>query len=119
MFTNPNLSHSEILELIYGNCCEGLIIVDAEGIVRYFNQAMERITGIGRDRVIGRHVSQYSRISRLPAVLVEGEPQLDVRCKGFKKVIMNRIPSAKTDGLSGHSVFTSSKNANLKSAARI
>lgn len=42
---------------------EGIIITDAEGTIIYYNRALERMEGLRREEVIGRHLMDVYRVT--------------------------------------------------------
>ncbi len=42
---------------------EGIIITDADGTIIYYNRALERMEGLSRDEVIGRHLMDVYRVT--------------------------------------------------------
>ena len=49
-----------VLEFIH----DGIWVIDAEGVTRRVNRAMERIAGIKAEEVVGRHVTEPLREGR-------------------------------------------------------
>jgi PAS domain S-box-containing protein len=72
---------------------DGMIAVDAEGIVTLFNRAAEEITGLSADDVTGRPASECIPDTKLHTVLIGGEPGLnEQQYLGNKVVLTNRVP---------------------------
>ncbi len=72
---------------------DGLVMIDARGIVRYVNEANTRITGLTRDEVLGRFVTDVVPYSRLYDVLSTGKPQTGVRTRvRDREVLSNIVP---------------------------
>ncbi|MEW5913473.1 MAG: sigma 54-interacting transcriptional regulator [Thermodesulfobacteriota bacterium] len=91
-FTMADFSPPELMELVLENAYQGVIVIDEKGMVRYFNRAMEEISGLKREDIIGRHVTAYSSVTRLHMVLETGKAELGIKCQLWDNVILNRIP---------------------------
>ncbi|MFH2127787.1 MAG: PAS domain-containing protein, partial [Pseudomonadota bacterium] len=87
-----DFSPPELMELVLENAYQGVIVIDEKGLVRYFNRAMEDISGLKREEIIGKHVKSYSRVTRLHKVLASGNAELGIKCQQWDNVILNRIP---------------------------
>lgn len=86
---------------------DGVVVVDAAGIVRYVNLAHERITGLKCARTVGRHVLEVVPDSSLPEVLATGRELIGVRTRvGDREVVSNIVP-IRSEGkiIGGVSVF--------------
>ncbi|MBW1734616.1 MAG: sigma-54-dependent Fis family transcriptional regulator [Deltaproteobacteria bacterium] len=97
MESSLEFSVADLAELALEHAYEGVIVIDHLGIIRYFNRAMENISRLKREDVLGRHVKAYAKVTRLHKVLETGEPELGIRCDVWDDVILNRIP-IKKDG---------------------
>lgn len=72
---------------------DGVVIVDQLGIVRYVNEANDRITGMNKEDVIGKHVRDVVPDSHLLDVLATGRSITDKLTRvGDKIVISNIVP---------------------------
>lgn len=72
---------------------EGVLAIDARGLVTLFNTAAERLMGIPADAVLGRHVRDVIPNTRLHIVLDTGEAELDqIQDTGLTTVMTNRVP---------------------------
>ena len=60
----PNNSEAAWLRAVVDTAVDGIIVINAEGIVQMFNQACERIFGYPAEEVIGQNVKML-----MPAVL--------------------------------------------------
>ncbi|MDA3951247.1 MAG: sigma-54-dependent Fis family transcriptional regulator [Spirochaeta sp.] len=56
---------------------EGIIAIDRSAVVTLFNRAAEHILSIDSAYAIGRRIEEVLPVTRLPAVLESGEPELD------------------------------------------
>lgn len=97
----PGFSPLELSELVLEDTYQGVIVVDEKGIVRYFNRAMEEMTGLRRQEIIGKHVKTYSRFTRLHLVLKTGQAELGIKCDHRENVVLNRIPIRKEGRIIG------------------
>jgi PAS domain S-box-containing protein len=78
---------------------DGMIAVNASGIVTLFNRAAERITGLQSDKVIGRLAVEAIPNTRLHIVLATGEPELNKQQNlGTTVIITNRVPIRSEEG---------------------
>ena len=92
------MSHTEnrppasLLELILESAYEGIVFTDNDGIIRYYNKAMERLSGMRKEDVIGKPVTTYTEATRLPVVLKTGKAEIRSLCTTWDHGIVNRIP---------------------------
>ncbi|MFZ5633045.1 MAG: sigma-54 interaction domain-containing protein [Bacillota bacterium] len=99
----------EILNTIVDNEYEGLIYVDADGIVRYINQGYADFLNINREAIIGRFINDIIPQSTLVDVMKSGKPQFgDVWKINGQHVLVHRWPifkDGKVVGCIGKSMF--------------
>ena len=83
----------ELLEALLDNPHESLILVDAQGIVRYITTSNESFYRASRDEAIGRHISELNPDSQLPRILKTGRAEIGelFRLRGKERIIA-RIP---------------------------
>lgn len=80
-------------EIILNSTHDGMIAVDEKGLVRLFNAAAQRITGIPPEKVLGRHASHVIPNSRLHIVLKTAEPEINqLQWLGDTRIITSRVP---------------------------
>ena len=101
MLTMEDFSSSELMELVLENAYQGVIVIDDKGMVRFFNKAMEQISGLKRQNILGRHVTEYSEMTRLHLVLKSGNAELGIKCQKWDDVILNRIPIRRNGNIIG------------------
>ncbi|WP_371366216.1 Arginine utilization regulatory protein RocR [Sporomusa rhizae] len=78
-----------ILDSIY----DGVLIADAESVVRYINPEYTRITGVKRDTIIGRPLTDVRPGAILPQVIKSGVPMGGVyRCVGEVEYVVDMAP---------------------------
>jgi PAS domain S-box-containing protein len=53
MRTTPLFESDQLLRTIVDNLCEGIVVVDREGVVLFWSQGAERITGYTSAEVVG------------------------------------------------------------------
>lgn len=70
---------------------DGVVAVDSAGIVVYANEANTRITGLTREQVIGRHVSEVVPDSHILDVLAAREPLIGVQTRVSDHVVVSNI----------------------------
>ncbi|HYF93153.1 MAG TPA: sigma 54-interacting transcriptional regulator [Symbiobacteriaceae bacterium] len=72
---------------------DGVVAVDAAGMVTAFNPVAETITGIPSSQALGRSITQLIPGSRLPAVIDCGSAELgEMQEIGRVQVVTNRVP---------------------------
>jgi PAS domain S-box-containing protein len=73
---------------------DGIIAVDAEGVVSLFNRTAERITGLKSEEVKGKPAVEVIPNTRLHIVLKTGEPELNQQqvLSGTTAIVTNRTP---------------------------
>jgi len=81
------------IEIILDSTHDGMIAVNAAGMVTLFNKAAERITGLKAEDVLGRPAVESIPNTRLQIVLSSGEPELNQQqVLGNTVIITNRVP---------------------------
>jgi transcriptional regulator with PAS, ATPase and Fis domain len=66
----------ELLLALLENPYEGLILIDADGIIRFMSSLNKESCPINVETAIGRHISEVSPDSRLPRVLKTGKAEI-------------------------------------------
>lgn len=81
-------------ELIFNAINDGMIVVNASGVISVFNQSAEKITGISKHNAIGKHILQVIPSSRLPRVMETKRTEInqELTFHNGTKVITTRIP---------------------------
>ena len=81
------------LDVILSSTNDAMIAVDKEGKITLFNRAAEKITGFPESVVIGRHIEDIVRSTRLPYILKTGESELNQKQPlGNTVIITSRMP---------------------------
>jgi PAS domain S-box-containing protein len=81
------------LEILLNSTHDGMIAVDAAGVITLFNRAAERIFGLKASTVIGRKAVEVIPNTRLPIVLSSGQEELNQQQHiGSTAIITNRVP---------------------------
>jgi len=70
-----------LLFALLDNPYEGLIVVDADGIVRFMSSATEGFYPISPREAVGRHVTEVSPHTKLPRVLQTGKAEIGTTMK--------------------------------------
>lgn len=84
---------AEELRTIINFAHEGIIATDKHGVITVFNPSAEKITGISRQSVIGRLVSEVIPSTGLNRVVETRQPELSqIQTIGNVKILTNRIP---------------------------
>ena len=101
----------ELLEALLDNPYEGLILVDADGIVRFMSSSNDGVYPIPNKDVIGRHITEVSPHTRLPRVLKTGRAEIGrSMILQRKNRVIARIPivkDGKVIGVAGKLMFRS------------
>ncbi len=99
----------EILDLIADNDYEGVIFVDADGIVRFISRGYADFLNISREAIVGRYVNDIIPQSMLVEVMRSGRPQFgEVWNINGRHVLVHRWPiyrDGKLVGCLGKSIF--------------
>lgn len=104
-------AHSEdVLKLILDTAYEGIVLVDAGGLIQEMNQPYLNLLGVSRDEVIGRHVVDVIENTRLHVVLETGIPERGhIQIIHDHEMIVHRLPiwkEGKVIGAIGMLIFT-------------
>ena len=81
------------LEHVLEHCLNGIIIIDNNGIIKYFNQTAKRMMNITKEQIIGEKIVDIIPTTGLIQVLASGEP-MDYQKFSLDEVtiIANRRP---------------------------
>jgi len=81
------------LDVVLNSTHDAMIAIGADGVVRLFNAAAERLLDCPGEGMVGRHVSEVIPNSRLHHVLQTGEPELNQLQELDRiRIITNRVP---------------------------
>lgn len=81
------------IAVVLNSTHDGMIAVNAAGMVNLFNKAAERITGLRAGDVLGRPAVEAIPNTRLHIVLASGQQELNRQQKiGDTMIITNRVP---------------------------
>ena len=80
-------------ELGFETAYEGLAVVDADGVIRLFNESYSRFVGVSKEEAIGQKADQVIDNTRLPVVLKTGIPERSQahRLQG-QNLVVHRLP---------------------------
>lgn len=93
---------AEILNIILDSAYEGVAVVDENGIIKQFNDAYSRFTGIKKGDAIGRHVKEVIDNTNLHNTVKTGVPERGViQYINGQPMVVNRIPIFKNDKIVG------------------
>lgn len=89
-------------ELCFDTAYEGLTVVDADGIIRLFNESYSRFVGVSKEEAIGQKADQVIDNTRLPVVLKTGIPERSQahRLRG-QNLVVHRLPIWKENQVIG------------------
>ena len=81
------------LQAILDAANEGIIAIDAHGIVEIYNKAAERIFGIETIKVLGQQIAECIPSTRLDQVALSGQAEDDqIQNIGDVQILTNRVP---------------------------
>ncbi|MGL5513387.1 MAG: PAS domain-containing protein, partial [Sporomusa sp.] len=90
------------IEAILDLVCNGVLIVNAQGIVTFFNTAAENLSGLKAENVIGCMVDEVIPNTGLIRVMETGVAEINQRQHiGECEILTNRTPVIKDDRLVG------------------
>lgn len=93
---------TETLSVILESAYEGITVVDEEGIIREFNHAYSRFTGIDRKHAIGKNVKDVIDNTNLHHTVKTGLPQRGaIQYIQGQAMIVHRIPIWNNDRVIG------------------
>ncbi len=93
---------AEVLQVILESAYEGIAVVDRHGIIREFNEAYSRFTGIAREQAIGRHVTEVIDNTNLHITVKTAIPERGVlQTIQGQQMIVHRIPIWKEEKVVG------------------
>ena len=102
-----------LLEALLENPYEGLIVVDADGIVRFMSASNEGVYPVPVEEAVGRHISEVSPRTHLPRILETGKAEIGrSMILQRKNRIIARIPlvkDGKVIGAAGKVLLSSPK----------
>lgn len=86
-----NKEYDRLLEAVVENIHECIIVIDADGYIQIMNRAYR--TFVGKEDVIGRHVTEVIENTRMHIVAQHGKPEFaDIQRINGQDMIANRIP---------------------------
>lgn len=92
-------NEKEILEILFENAYEGLVVVDTDGFVTMISSAYTRFLGLEDENVIGKHVTEVVDNTKLHETVKTGIAETDiVQIINGNHTIVSRIPVYK-DGI--------------------
>jgi transcriptional regulator with PAS, ATPase and Fis domain len=102
---------NDLLEALLDNPYEGLILVDADGIVRFMSSSNDGVYPVSATDAIGRHITEVSPQTQLPRVLETGRAEIGrSMLLQHKNRVIARIPIVKDGtviGAAGKLMFRS------------
>lgn len=86
-------NEKEILEILFENAYEGLVVVDTDGLVTMISSAYCRFLGLEDDNVIGKHVTEVVDNTKLHETVKTGIAETSVvQIINGNHTIVSRIP---------------------------
>lgn len=90
------------LEKIIDSINDGILVVDAQGIVRLINAEYTTITGVKEEQIIGKYLKDVRKGAILPRTLGDGKPRSGIyRKEGESKYIVDMAPVNSQDQIIG------------------
>ncbi len=88
----------ELYKLVLDNIYNGVVVVDANGYVIYFNKPYGQFLNVDPEAQIGKHVTDVIENTRMHIVVKTGKPEINVtqRIMG-QDMVVQRIPIRKND----------------------
>ncbi|MBD8070385.1 sigma 54-interacting transcriptional regulator [Bacillus sp. PS06] len=88
-------------DLIFNSTHDGMIVIDQDCQIILFNKSAEKMTGLKKDQVIGKHILDVIKTSKLPSVLSSRKIEVnqELVLNNGKKIITTRIPMINDSGL--------------------
>ncbi len=88
----------ELYKLVLDNIYNGVVVVDANGYIIYFNKPYGQFLNVDPEAQIGKHVTDVIENTRMHIVLKTGKPEINVtqRIMG-QDMVVQRIPIRKND----------------------
>ncbi|MGZ4032623.1 MAG: sigma-54 interaction domain-containing protein [Tumebacillaceae bacterium] len=91
MFDPKQQETQSLLEAVIENISECIVVTDTDGYIRIMNRAYREF--VGKQDVIGRHVTEVIENTRMHLVAQTGQPELaDIHRINGQDMIANRIP---------------------------
>jgi len=87
-------------ELIFNSIEEGMIGIDDQGIVNFFNKSAEKMTKMPVEEAIGKHVHEVISLSELPRIFETGcfELNKELTLESGTKIVTSRYPMINEEG---------------------
>ena len=101
----------DLFELILNHVYSGIIFCDKDARVVFMNQVYADLLGTDRHPAVGRHITDFFPLSRIPKVLQTGWVELGSRCSlksDTPPLLVNRIPikrNGRTEGAIIQTIF--------------
>lgn len=89
-----------IQELIFNSVEEGMIGIDENGIVNFFNKSASKMTNVSIEDAIGEHIYNVISHSELPRVFDTGQTELnkELILESGTKIVTSRYPMINEEG---------------------
>lgn len=93
---------NHVLDTILQLMCEGIVIVDVNGMITELNEAYARFLGIQREQAFHRHVTEVIQNTRLHKVLQSGVAEKgQIQIIHGHEMLVHRIPVLREDVVMG------------------
>ncbi|MBM7701599.1 sigma-54 interaction domain-containing protein [Metabacillus iocasae] len=87
-------------DLIFNSTHDGMIVINENGMITLFNRSAERVTGLQKEKVIGKHIHDVIPTSQLPLTLQtkKVDRNQEFLLQNGRKIITSRIPMLNESG---------------------
>lgn len=93
---------AEQMETVISSAYNPIIAIDRQGIIRIWNRAAERYTGLSREEVTGTHINDIIPESQLVDIINSGRCEYGIKLRlGEYNMITNRAPIVKNGEILG------------------
>lgn len=90
------------LETVINSAYNPIVAIDRKGIIRIWNNAAERYTGMNRLNIVGTHISEIIPESELTDIVNSGRCEYGIKLRiGETSFITNRAPIVKNGEIQG------------------
>lgn len=90
------------LEAVFSSAHNGIVSINSEGIITSFNPAAEKLSGIPKEKAVGKYIADVLVPTGLLDVLATGKRELSFKYQvGKRKYITNRTPIIQKGKITG------------------
>jgi PAS domain S-box-containing protein len=90
------------LEAVFSSAHNGIVSINSDGIITAFNPAAEKLSGIPKEKAVGKYIADVLVPTGLLDVLSTGKSELSTKFQvGKRKYITNRTPIIQNGRITG------------------